>query len=218
MSAENQTSEELLLRYAAGRLRPAPAMVVESHLAMSASSRKLVAQYEGVGGALLEEESLAELPDDLFERTLALLDLPAPEQEAALVNSHEALDVGMAMPEPLARREIGPWRWIGPGMRFARVEVPEDPDHNVILLRVGPGTALPTHSHSGEELTLVLKGEFYDEGGRYRAGDLMLEDQDEGDHTPMVSDGGECICLIALEGQMKFKGFLARLIQPLHGL
>ena len=44
--------------------------------------------------------------------------------------------------EPLARREIGPWRWIGPGMRFARVEVPEDPDHNVILLRVGPGKAV----------------------------------------------------------------------------
>ena len=39
MTTSHKTSEDLLLRYAAGRLRPAPALVVASHLAMSKSSR-----------------------------------------------------------------------------------------------------------------------------------------------------------------------------------
>lgn len=217
MNFMNQTSEELLLRYAAGRLRPAPALVVASHLAMSPSSRRFVSGLESVGGALLAEEPMAELSADLFERTLAELDRPVRPERLSPVRLHEALDMGVPLPEPLARRSISHWKWLGPGMRFARVEMPEDPDHNLVLLRVPAGRALPEHSHSGEELTLVLKGAFHDEAGRYGVGDLIHEDE-ETDHTPAVDMDGECICLAAIEGPMRIRSWLGRMVQPFLGL
>lgn len=217
MSAVNQTSEELLLRYAAGRLRPAPALVVASHLAMSPSSRKLLAHYEGIGGALLDGEPMAPLSAGLFERTLARLDAPVRPESAVPAPGHEALALGVSIPDPLAGRSIGPWRWLGPGMRFARVDMPEDPAHNVILLRVAGGRALPEHSHSGEEVTLVLKGVYRDEAGRYREGDMVVEDG-ETNHTPVVDGEDECICLISIEGPMRFRSWLGRMVQPFIGL
>lgn len=217
MNFVNQTSEELLLRYAAGQLRPAPALVVASHLAMSPSSRRFVAGLESIGGTLLADEPMAELSAGLFERTLAELDTPVRPERFAPVRPHEALDMGVPLPEPLARRSISRWKWLGPGMRFARVEMPEDPDHNLVLLRVPAGRALPEHSHSGEELTLVLKGAFHDETGRYGVGDLIHEDE-ETDHTPAVDMDGECICLAAIEGPMRIKSWLGRMVQPFLGL
>jgi putative transcriptional regulator len=217
MTFVHQTSEDLLLRYAAGRLRPAPALVVASHLAMSPSSRRIVAGFERVGGVLLEDELGASLSAGLFERTLSRLDEAPRPIDRAPVRSHEALDMGIRIPEPLARRSIGPWKWLGPGMRYARIDMPEDPDHNLILLRVPGGRALPEHSHSAEETTLVLKGAFHDETGRYGAGDLVHEDQDT-DHTPVVDADGECICLAAIEGPMKIRSLLGRMVQPFLGL
>ena len=170
MNFVNQTSEELLLRFAAGRLRPAPALVVASHLAMSPSSQRFVAGLESVGGTLLDEEPMAKLSPDLFERTLAEIDEPLRPESLPPVRNHETLDMGIRIPAPLARRSIGRWKWLGPGMRFARIEMPEDPEHNLILLRVPAGRALPEHSHSGEEVTLVLKGSFHDESGRPHPG------------------------------------------------
>lgn len=217
MNFVNQTSEELLLRYAAGQLRPAPALVVASHLAMSPSSQRLVAGFESVGGALLDEAPMADLSAGLFERTLAQLGTCVRPEHPAPVRGHEALDMGIALPAPLARRSIGPWKWLGPGMRYARVAMPEDPDHNVVLLRVPSGRALPQHSHSGEEITLVLKGSFHDETGRYGAGDLIEEDEDT-DHSPIVDRDGECICLASIEGPMRIRSWLGRLAQPFIGL
>lgn len=217
MSFVNQTSEELLLRYAAGRLRPAPALVVASHLAISPSSRRLAARFESVGGAMLESESPADLQPDLFERTLARLDLAIAPEAPTPAPNHDALNLGIALPVPLSRRVVGPWRWLGPGLRCARIDMAEDPDHNLILLRGQPGVALPEHGHSGEELSLVLKGSFHDGGGRHVAGDLLHEDEDS-DHRPVVTEDAECICLLAIEGRMRFKNWIARMVQPLIGL
>ena len=217
MSTVHQTSEDLLLRYAAGQLRPAPALVVASHVAMSQSSRAVLGQFENVGGALIEEQPMAELSAGLFEQTLARIGENMPEESAAKANDHDRLAMGITLPEPLARRKIGPWKWLGPGMRFARIEMPEDPDHNLVLLRVPAGRALPAHSHSGEEVSLVLKGSFHDEIGRYIPGDMILEDE-ETDHSPMVDDGGECICLVSIEGPMRIKSWLGRVVQPFIGL
>lgn len=217
MNTVHQTSEDLLLRYAAGQLRPAPALVVASHIAMSQSSRAILGRLENVGGALIEEQPMAELSAGLFEQTLARIGESVQAEPPMPMHDHGRLAMGITLPEPLARRKIGPWKWLGPGMRFARIEMPEDPDHNLVLLRVPAGRALPEHSHSGEELTLVLKGSFHDEAGRYIVGDLIGEDE-ETDHTPVVDEGGECICLASIEGAMRIKSWLGRLAQPFIGL
>jgi putative transcriptional regulator len=217
MSHVNQTSEEVLLRFAAGKLRPAPALVVASHLALAPWSRRLVSGFESIGGGLVESEPPADLSPGLFERTLARLDDPRAPPVRTPAPDHAPLNLGIGLPGPLAERSIGSWRWLGPGLCCARVEMAEDPDHNLILLRGQARVALPAHGHTGEELSLVIKGSFDDEGGRHVVGDLIHEDQDS-DHTPVVSGDGECICLLSIEGRMKFKSWILRMAQPWIGL
>jgi anti-sigma factor ChrR (cupin superfamily) len=54
------------------------------------------------------------------------------------------------------------------------------------LVRVEPGHAFPRHSHVGEETVLVLQGQLEDdEGRRYRAGDVIISD-DQTDHELRV--------------------------------
>lgn len=214
MTPVHHISDDLLLRYTSGLLRPASALVVASHIELCAACSEVQRHFECIGGLLLEEQPEARLAPDLFERTLARLDATAPLAERPL---RPETDRPIYLPEALRAREIGPWRWMGPGMRFARVAVPEDAGASVLLLGIKPGRFLPVHGHTGNELTLVLQGAFRDRAGRYGVGDLAEED-DQSEHQPLVEDGEECICLAAIEGRMRPNSLLARLIMPAFGL
>lgn len=216
MTINHHASDALLLAYAAGQLSPAPALVVASHLALSDHDAERLATLEQIGGALLDEQPLAPVASDLFEKMLARLDEPVPEDMTRVPQDHTGLDLGVALPAPLAARSIGKWRTIAPGMRFADIDVPEDPKYKVVLLRVGPGRALPQHGHAGNELTVVLKGSFSDEGGTYGPGDIEEEDGDS-NHRPRVGPDGECICVTAIEGRLIPDSWLARFLLPLFG-
>ena len=54
MSLRHHPSDSVLTRYAAGGLGKGPALVVEAHLGACAACRREVAQWEAVGGALLD--------------------------------------------------------------------------------------------------------------------------------------------------------------------
>ena len=214
---DNDSTAELLMRYSAGALSPAPALVVACHLAMSAKSRRFASGLDCVGGTLLDDEAIAPLSAGLFERTVAKLDQASDAPRNAHAPLNMATDGTFAIPQPLANMPIGRWRWLGPGMRYARVEMPDDLVHNLILLRVPPGRTMPEHSHSGEEITLVLNGGFSDGNAHYGVGDLVLEDE-KTTHAPIVDEGEECICLAAVQGPMRIKGLIGKLIQPFIAL
>jgi putative transcriptional regulator len=38
------------------------------------------------------------------------------------------------------------------------------------------------------------------------------------EHQPVVDKNGECICLAAMEGKMRFKSFIGRMLQPIFGI
>ena len=216
MTMSRHPSPELMARFVAGTLSPAAALVVESHLALcgdcAASHRDMLA----VAGVLLERQSPSELDARLFERTLARLD----EKRPASVTSparRPARDLGIRLPAPIADRATSGWRWMGPGMAYARLDVPEDRTTQLVLLKIAANRRMPTHGHSGDELTLVLQGAFEDEHGRCAAGDLAEEDDDT-HHTPVVTGEETCICLASIEGRLRPHGLIGRLVSPLIGL
>ena len=154
---------------------------------------------------------------DALDPALARIEVDGAAAEGVDNRSGVArADVGIRLPRALDGCGVAPWRWIGPGVRWSRVTVPGDDEANVMLLKVAAGRKLPEHTHGGLEYTQVLKGSFSDARGRYDPGDM-----DEADaavqHQPIVDDGGECICIAALEGQMHMRGFFGRLIQPFIG-
>ena len=98
-------------------------------------------------------------------------------------------------------------------MHWRSVSVPADHGARVFMLKAAPGTSLPHHTHTGTELTLILKGAYAHEGGRFGAGDFEEADGSV-DHQPVVEPGDECICLVAMEGQLRLLGLLGRIMQP----
>lgn len=216
MTVSRHPSPELLARYAAGSLSPAAALVLESHLALCDACAAAHRETLALAGVLLERLSPSELDASLFERTLARLDekRPAPAPAPA---RRQPRDLGIRLPAPIAERATSGWRWMGPGMAYARLDVPEDPRTNLVLLKIGAGKRMPTHGHSGEELTLVLQGAFEDEHGRCATGDLAEEDDDT-HHTPVVTGEETCICLASIEGRLRPHGLIGRLVSPLIGL
>lgn len=124
---------------------------------------------------------------------------------------------GMRWPRSLDGCEIGPWRRIGPGMRWTRVGVPEQPDANVVLLRMAAGRELAAHTHEGIELTQLLHGAFDDGRTVWRAGDLDQTDEHI-HHHPVVMPDDECICLVALHGRVRFDGWIARRLGAWMGI
>ena len=63
----------------------------------------------------------------------------------------------------------------------------------------------------------VLQGAYDDALGHFGPGDMADLDS-EIEHQPIVSPGVPCICVAALDGPLKFNGWLARRMQPMVGL
>ena len=58
-------------------------------------------------------------------------------------------------------------------------------DDELKLIKMDPGSSVPLHSHGGKEYILVLNGSFCDEYGKYKTGDIQINDQ-KIKHTPIA--------------------------------
>ncbi|MBS0532818.1 MAG: cupin domain-containing protein [Proteobacteria bacterium] len=207
MTIRHHPSDETLAAYAAGTLDLGRRVVVASHLERCAACRRFVRGAEQVGGVMLEDLSPAPMSEHALARTLARIDREHSRQPAKPVANEPGL------PACLKPYEMGRWRWVGPGVEMRPILLPESGNVRVFLLKAGPGTRLPQHTHEGSELTSILVGSFHHEGGDFFAGDFEEADGDV-EHRPIVGTDMACICLVALEGQLKLSGFIGALLNP----
>ncbi|WP_312814858.1 ChrR family anti-sigma-E factor [Brevundimonas sp.] len=208
MAPTRMISEELLTSYANGTISAPEALVVSTHLALRPAHDVWVRQLQAIGGELLDTAAPAAMSDQALTRTLSMLDACASE-----VEQQQPLNEMSELPEPLRRYALGPWRWVGPGIRVRDVHAPRDGDTRVILLKINPGCETPKHTHGGVELTCVLSGAYATETERFDVGDLEEADGDVL-HQPRVISDEPCLCVVALDGQIKIDGWIGRLIQP----
>lgn len=213
MSISQHLTEETLQAFAAGHLDEGRMVVVAAHVEMCPACRSRVSDLVHAGGVLLGDLLPSEVGSDALSRTLGRIDrgegTPAARAKP-VVDSPPDLPMLPAAVRPYA---IGRWQWMGPGVRWRPVAVPHDPGARVFLLKAAPGTTMPHHTHTGTELTLVLRGAFAHELGRFGPGDIDEAD-DTVEHQPVVSAGEECICLVAMEGRLQLLGWMGRIMQP----
>ena len=214
MSGLRHPSEEVLLSRAAGRLGKRLALVVDAHLGACPDCRRRTAQWEAVGGALLEGLPPATLAPDALDRALARIERPDRSPPVAVDDS---LTSGIDLSAALQGLRLGPRRRLAPGVWMRSVLDDQGGRGRAYLLGSGPGRRLLRHSHAGAEFTCVLAGGFTDETGSYGPGDFAEADPAL-THTPRADPGGECVCLIASEGPMRMRGLIGRLLQPLFGV
>lgn len=205
--------DELLLPLAAGRLSTGQALVVGAHLEGCAECRSRLHALQALGGALLDQAEPAALQPDAWSRTLERIAAPVVPAPAGMLppEPHPPLPDGVPWPQTLRRSRVTGWRWMGPGMRYARVALPHEAASSVYLLRIGEGRSLPRHAHGGIELTQVLCGAFDDGRAVFGPGDFDAADE-QVHHQPVVEAGAVCVCLAYVGAPMRFDGRIASLI------
>jgi putative transcriptional regulator len=208
MTVRHNPSEERLLAYAAGTMSPPEAVVMATHLALRPESDTWVRRLQAVGGQMLDDLPPVPLATDALDRALARVEVDAGE-----VVAQAPLNDMPELPEPLRGYALGPWRWMGPGIRVRDVLGPRQGKCRVILLKIDPGRSTLTHTHGGVELTCVLSGAYATETARFDVGDFEEADP-QVHHTPRVVSEEPCVCVAALDGQLLLDGWLGALMRP----
>jgi putative transcriptional regulator len=222
MTPTHHLSADTLMAFSAGTLAAPIAAVVACHLDYCAACRARLREMDMIGALLLEKVNGA----PISVRTLATARYKAetvvPETPVLATARRPFATASNGMP-PALKRYTGldlddvPWKWLAPGIQHHRIALPEVSTGDLRLLKIKPGKKLPEHGHGGMELTLILKGAYTDCVGRFRAGDVADLDE-EIEHQPIADETEGCICLAATERPARYKGPIARLLQPFVGM
>jgi len=101
-----------------------------------------------------------------------------------------------------------PWVNITKSISDIRVDI-EDPKYNSHLIQIKAGTKVPMHTHEGEEITVVLKGNFKDDFGSYKPGDFIIRNGMH-KHTPYAET--DCICFAITDAPLHYTGLFGPVI------
>ncbi len=216
MIPTNHASDMTLMRYAAGALGEGASLVVGVHMSLCPESRRRADMFEAVGGTVVESLAPSTMRPNAYAEVVRKIDEPAPIEPPQPQPTSGELVPGVSIPKALLDYEIGPWRFLAPGLKVRRIKMGPHEKAKVLLLRAAPGTYLPDHGHGGEEYICVLAGSIADQTGHYGPGDLAEAD-DTLHHQPRVDSDTDCVCLVSIEGGLRLRTWIGRLLQPLLG-
>lgn len=217
MTIKHHPDDATLLAYAAGSLGEAASVVVASHLAWCPACRTTVRCAERLGGTLIDGLDAEPVSAGVLDRCLSALDkAPAAAPEGRIVAADPALPLPLARKLGCSMAQVR-WKRVAPGIQVHDLSLSPTARGRLSLIRIGSGRGVPEHGHSGSELTLVLSGSYTDQYGQFRPGDVADMDP-EIEHDLTVDSDEACICLIAVESPARFKGIVARLMQPFVGI
>lgn len=212
MTIHHHPSDELLTAFAAGALDLGQHVAVATHLVACPHCRVMVRVMEQVGGAVLASLPPTEMSAGAFALVEAQLGGVAPAAPRPARAGSELADVP-GLPRFVRDYPAAKWKWIAPKVHLRPIQLPEPSGTRVFLLRSRPGTKMIEHTHTGSEMTCVLSGSFVHAGGHFGPGDFDLGDGAV-DHEVMIDSAEDCICLIAMQGDLKLNGIAGRLLQP----
>lgn len=217
-------SSDRLAAFSAGTLPLSEALCLSAHLEHCHQCRQQVKRLNNVGSELMHQLSPTSVPDELRARVMSRInETPAEAVSNSQAVSDSRTNDIMADDNGVPRclRSLIPqgydqlnWKRLSPSIHAAKL-CSDVNGSKIEMIRIQPGGQVASHNHTGEEITLVLKGSFSDEAGIYRQGDIIFRNKDDKFHRPMASQDAECICLTAVESPIQFTGFFARLFNPL---
>jgi putative transcriptional regulator len=208
---QKQAIDSLMAHYSAGTLSAPVHALVAAHLELSSENRAFVRDMEIASSVCIDEIE----PEPLRHSDAIISKIFDLEADRSADTQHEG--TSGEMPQALLALcstsiDDIPWRSRLPG--FKEWDIPTNDGSHVSFMWIKAGHAMPTHTHEGIELTLVLKGAFKDEGGRYGAGDIAFADDDV-DHKPVAEPGEDCICFVVTDAPLRLTGPIGRFFAPL---
>jgi putative transcriptional regulator len=213
MTISHHPPDELLTAFAAGVLDLGQHVAMATHLVGCPHCRTMVRAMENVGGAVLAGQPPTAMSAGAFAAVEAKLGNIALSTAAKPARGDAELADVPGLPRFVRNYPAGSWKWIAPKVRLRPIHLPEGSETRVFLLRSRPGTKMIEHTHTGFEMTCVLSGGFVHAGGHFGPGDFDLGDGAV-DHEIMIDSAEDCICLIAMQGDLKLNGVIGHLLQP----
>jgi len=193
--------DALVSGYVAGSLPVPLHVLMDAHLTLSDENRALVRGLESAAGAQLDDMS----PACLSDRDGALASIfgsppPLPAPTVSTGNMPSALYdfVGYGIDEI-------PWKTKMPG--FREYDMDDVDGCHVSMFWIKPGRTVPSHTHEGMELSLVIEGAFRDDRGRFGPGDISIADPTV-DHRPTAEEDTPCIGFAVTDAPLRLTGSL----------
>lgn len=213
-------SLDILTDYSSGTLPLAHALGVSVHLDQCPHCREQMRRLNNVGAELFAEQIIDSRPEHMASLKSNVLAAIVNSDQPAANSKHESEQETVFQHIPRSLRRLIPrgfnelnWMPLTPSFKLATLS-DEAGGPQIALSRVKPGARLPNHTHTGNEITVVLKGAFSDDEGLYREGDFICRDHNH-KHQPRVTKDAECICLIILDSPIEFTGWLTRFLNPI---
>ena len=213
----NHPHQELMAADSAGSLPLSQALCISTHLERCPECVRKLQRLNHVGSELMQQlepaPASSELRDKLFARLDSLTEDSMTEDSAEKIEQED----GSAVPKCLRQfvsDGFDKLQWKRVSADIQRVELCRDSNGaRVELLKIRPGGSAITHTHLGDEYTVILEGGFSDESGLYGEGDFLFRTNND-EHTPVATQHRECLCLAVTEGPIQFTGVFSRLLNP----
>ena len=208
--------DALLASYSAGSLPLSQALCISAHVERCPECARKLQRLNRVGTELMQNLAPAPTSDALKHKLFERLDtLDDSANDSA--NDSEVPQPDSSVPRCLrqfVRDGYDRLSWRRVSLDIQSAELCRDSNGaRVELLKIRPGGSANTHTHLGDEYTVVLEGAFSDETGLYSAGDFVVRDHHH-HHTPVATRDRECICLAVTEGPIQFTGLFSRMLNP----
>ena len=197
---------------AAGTLDLGWHIAVATHVHGCARCRVWIRMAEAIGGAVLENLQPATMAQGALRAVEARIDSTFGRTPSAQGRKAGPTADIPGLPAFVRDYPTGDWRWVAPGINLLPIYPPAADEARVFLLKARAGLRLLPHTHSGTEMTCVLTGSFSHKGGQSSPADFDLGDADV-DHIISIGEDSDCICLVAMSGELRLKGFIGSLMQ-----
>lgn len=199
----------MLMEYSAGNLSEPHALCIRLHLDQCAHCRSRVDALDSLGAVMMEQQSQVSVEASTFDSILARIDSePAPKPVApGAQRSPLSKLLGDDMDSLPWKRQLRDVSVLDISDRFP------GQDDRVILQKLCAGGKAPTHTHRGDETTIVLQGAFSDNKGVFNQWDFVVLGQED-EHKPVALEGDDCITLSVLSAPLKLTGPFGRLLNP----
>jgi putative transcriptional regulator len=228
-SVHYHPSDEQLTEFSAGVLPMSRALCIAAHVEHCPICEKRLASLQQLGSAQMEALTPQRISGDLKDRLMARIKTSNAPQTASEINSPLVMETAAIMDTAAEDKLLSSvprclskwvpesfddidWSFVTPQVSISEL-CTEGSGAKAALVRVKAGGSMAHHSHTGDEVTVILEGSFSDEDGCYKAGDYIFRDGHH-NHKPVATNDQDCICLIVLDGPIQLTGWLSRLLNP----
>ena len=207
MDVKDDLYHALLMEYASGCLDEGQSLIIAAHMALSPAARKMVAQYEAVGGAILDDCcGKVEMKKDALARVLDKIECgtsptPCAQKKASPANY-------LSVPNCL-QTYVESAHWTDGKNGYQSISVRTSCHQSKArIYKIEPDTAFRITTRSPHQLTLVLEGSFHDGKSVFRRGDLIVTT----DNVVLYSDAEQgCIAAIAQPSVFNVRRFVQQI-------